>query len=164
MATNGPLIGLPVEGQGPGDDNALPAGTHTLNDRGRLHSLTGIDKLEVVMNGKVVETVALTGDATSADFAKQIVVDRSGWIVLRAWNDHATPDVFDLYPYATTTPVFVSIGGEPIRSREDATKNIKWIDKVRVAAAANRDYNSSVERDAVLKHIDTARKVFEQRL
>jgi len=92
------------------------------------------------------------------------VVDHSSWIVLRAWNDHATPDVFDLYPYATTSPVFVTIGGEPIRSREDATFFIKWIDKVRVAAAASGDYNSQAERDAVLKHIDTARKVFEQRL
>jgi len=35
---------------------------------------------------------------------------------------------------------------------------------VRAAAAANRDYNSKTERDAVLKHIDTARKVFEERL
>lgn len=166
MATNGPLIGLTVEGQGPGDDIALPAGTgtHMLNIRGWLHSLTGIDHLDVVMNGRVVKTIALTGDRTSADFAEQVSVDHSGWIVLRAWNDHATPDVFDLYPYASTNPVFVAIGGEPIRSRQDATFFIKWIDKVRVAAAANRDYNSQAERDAVLKHIDAARKVFEQRL
>ena len=48
MATNGPLIGLTVEGKSPGDDIALPAGTHTLNVRGWLRSLTGIDHLEVV--------------------------------------------------------------------------------------------------------------------
>jgi len=164
MATNGPLIGLTVEGQGPGSDIALPTGMHTLNLHGWLHSLTGIDHLEVVMNGKVVETVALTGDRASAEFDKQITVDHSSWIVLRAWNDHATPDVFDLYPYASTNPVFVTTGGEPIRSTADAAFFIKWIDKVRAAAAANRDYNSKTERDAVLKHIDTARKVFEERL
>ena len=114
------------------------------------------------MNGKVVKTIALDGDRTAADFAEQITVDRSGWIVLRAWNDHATPDVFDLYPYASTNPVFVTVGSEPIRSREDAAFFLKWIDKVHAAAAANRDYNTQAERDAVLKHIDDARKVFEQ--
>ncbi len=164
MATNGPLIGLTVEGQGPGDDIALPAGMHTLNLHGWLRSLTAIDHLEIILNGKVVKTVALTGDRASAEFTEQITVDRSGWIVLRAWNDQATPDVFDLYPYASTNPVFVTIGGEPIRSSEDATFFIKWIDKVRAAAAANRDYNTKAERDAVLKHLDDARKVFEQRL
>ena len=163
MATNGPLIGLGVEDKGPGDDIALPAGSHSLNLRGWMRSLTGIDHLEVVMNGKVIKTIALNGDRTSSDFAEPISVDHSGWILLRAWNDHATPDVFDLYPYASTNPVFVSVGGEPIRSKEDAVFFVKWIDKVRSAASANHDYNTPIERKAVLKHIDDARKVFERR-
>jgi TolB protein len=164
MATNGPLIGLSVDGKGPGDDIALPAGTHTLDLHGWLRSLTGIDHLEVVMNGKVVKNIALNSNRTSADFAEPITLDHSGWIVLRAWNDHATPDVFDLYPYASTNPVFVSVGGEPIRSKDDAAFFFKWIDKVRAAAAANRDYNTGTERDAVLKHIDDARAEFRKRL
>ena len=133
-------------------------------DHGWLRSLTGIDHLEVVMNGKVVKTIALKDDRTSVDFAEPITLDHSGWIVLRAWNDHATPDVFDLYPYASTNPVFVNVGGEPIRSKDDAAYFLKWIDKVRASASANRDYNTQAERDAVLKHIDDARMEFQKRL
>jgi hypothetical protein len=163
MATNGPLLGLTIDGKGPGDDIALPAGTHTLDLRGWLRSITGIDHLEVVMNGKVVKTIALAGDHTSVDFAEQIPVDHSGWIVLRAWNDHATPDVFDLYPYATTNPIFIMVGRKPMRSKSDAEFFLKWIAKVKASASANHDYNTQTERDAVLRHLDDARQVFEQR-
>jgi hypothetical protein len=90
-------------------------------------------------------------------------VDHSGWILLRAWNEHATPDVFDLYPYATTTPVYVTIGGKPVRSQADGDFFLKWIAKTRAAAAANTDYNTQAERAAVLRHIDDARRAFEQR-
>jgi hypothetical protein len=164
MATNGPLIGLTIEGKGLGEDVALPTGSHMLSVRGWLRSIVEIDHLEVVMNGKVIKTVALNGDRTSADFVEQIPVDHSGWIVLRAWNDHATPDVFDLYPYASTSPVFVTVSSEPIRSREDAAFFLKWINKVRAVASANQDYNTPDEREAVLKHIGDAHKIFEQRL
>ena len=36
---------------------------------------------------------------------------RSGWILLRAWNEDADPLVFDLYPYATTSPIYVDVAG-----------------------------------------------------
>ncbi len=116
------------------------------------------------MNGEVVKSVALTGDKTSADFAEQIAIHHSGWLLLRAWNDRATPDVFDLYPYATTNPVFVNIGDDPVRSKADAQFFLKWIDKVNVSASASPDYNTQAERAAVLKHIDDARREFQKRL
>jgi hypothetical protein len=60
--------------------------------------------------------------------------------------------------------VFVTVSSEPIRSREDAAFFLKWINKVRAVAAANQDYNTPDEREAVLKHIGDAHKIFEQRL
>ena len=164
MATNGPLLGFTVESRQPGGEIDLPAGQHELHYKGWLRSLTGIDHLEIVLNGKVVKSIVLSGDRMTADIADTIKLNESGWLLLRAWNDHATPDVFDLYPYATTNPVFVTIGGKPVRSKADAGFFLKWIDKVKTSSAANRDYNSQAERTVVLRHIDDARRVFEQRL
>jgi hypothetical protein len=164
MATNGPLLGFSVESKQPGGEIDLPAGDHELHYKGWLRSLTGIDHLEVVLNGRVVKSVALPGRRMAADFADSITLKESGWLLLRAWNDHATPDVFDLYPYATTNPVFVTVGNKPLRSKADAAFFLKWIGKVRASAAANRDYNTNAERDVVLRHINDARRVFEQRL
>jgi hypothetical protein len=163
MATNGPLLGFTVNGKSPGGEISLPPGEHGLQYKGWLRSLTGIDHLEVVLNGKVIKSIPLSGDRATANITDTIKLNESGWLLLRAWNDHATPDVFDLYPYATTNPVFVTIGGKPMHSKSDAEFFLKWIDKVKASSAANRDYNRPTEREAVLKHIDDARKVFEQR-
>jgi TolB protein len=162
MATNGPLLGFTVDGKLPGSEIDLPQGGEIAYG-GWLRSLTGIDHLEVVLNGKVVESVALPGDRTAADVAGHITIGESGWLLLRAWNEHATPDVFDLYPYATTNPVFVTVAGKPLRSKPDAEFFLKWIGKVKASASANRDYNSAAERDAVMRHIEDARRVFEAR-
>jgi TolB protein len=163
MATNGPLLGFTAGGKPPGSEIELPQGGGVVAYSGWLRSLTGIDHLEIVLNGKVVDSIAPAGDRTTADIAGRVKIDESGWLLLRAWNDHATPDVFDLYPYATTNPVFVTVAGRPRRSRSDAEFFLKWIDKVKASAGANRDYNSPAERDAVMRHIDDARRVFEAR-
>jgi hypothetical protein len=163
MATNGPLLGFAVGTTQSGGEIDLPAGEHAIHYSGWLRSLTGIDHLEVILNGKVIKSVPLPHDRTRADVAGGVTLHESGWLLLRAWNDHATPDVFDLYPYATTGPVFVTIGRKAVRSRTDAEFFIKWIDKVKASAAANRDYNTRAERDAVMAHIDDARRVFEGR-
>lgn len=160
MATNAPLIGFSVDGRLPGDEIALPDDGGEVGYKGWLRSLTAIDHLEVVLNGKAVQTIA---PGSASDIAGSVKIDRSGWLVLRAWNDHATPDVFDLYPYATTSPVYVTVGGKPPRSAEDAAFFLAWIAKVRAFASASRDYNTKAERDAVLGHIDAARRIFEQR-
>jgi hypothetical protein len=164
MATNGPLLGFTVEGKNPGDEIVLPKGEHTLHYKGWMRSLTFVTNLEIVMNGEVIQSIKLGPDHyMSAEFEGTVKVNRGEWLVLRATYPQATPDIFDLYPYATTSPVYVTVDGEGAHDAEDADFFIRWIDKVRASAAANRDYNTPAERDAVLKHIDDARQVFEHK-
>jgi hypothetical protein len=122
-----------------------------------------VDHLEVVYNGEVAKTINLGGNRKSADLRGSVRVDESGWLLLRAWNDGSHPHVFDLYPYATTTPVYVNIDGKAPRSREDAGYFIAWIGRIRESAAEHPDYNSETERDAVLANLDRAERVFEER-
>jgi dipeptidyl aminopeptidase/acylaminoacyl peptidase len=163
FATNGPLIGFTVDGKLPGDEIDLPAGSHTLHYKGWLRAITGIDHLQVVVDGKVVQSVPLTGDRTSGEVAGSVTLQKSGWVLLRAWNDHATPDVLDLYPYASTTPVYVQVGKTKVRSKKDAAYFLAWIAKATQSAAANQDYNTPAERAAVMGHLEKARRIFEQR-
>ena len=160
IATNAPLLGLSVEGQGPGAEIRLDEGEHELAFTGFMRSIVPMEHLELVYNGEVVQRFELD-DPRKAEVRGEIEVDDSGWLLLRAWNEGAHPLVFDLYPYGTTSPVYVSVGGAAPRSPEDAAYFLAWIERVREAAEAHRGYHTPAERNAVLGHIDEARRVYE---
>jgi len=163
LATNGPLLGLTVEGQPPGADLSVPAGRTGIKYQGFLRSVVPMDHLELVMNGKVVRTIRLSGTRRSADFADTLPVTGSGWLLLRAWNDAASPEIFDLYPYATTNAFFFHAAGAATHCGADAEFFLKWIDRLEEAAAANGDYNTVQERDATLGEIGAARAIMTER-
>ncbi|HEX9852762.1 MAG TPA: CehA/McbA family metallohydrolase, partial [Woeseiaceae bacterium] len=163
MATNGPLVGVTVNGVGPGAEIRLDAGEHDLAISAFLRSIVPVDRLEVVWNGEVVQTIPTDMTRRRADFSGSIKVNGSGWLLLRAWNDRSHPDVFDIYPYATTSPVYVTVDGKGLRSTDDADYFIAWINRVRESAEAHPDYNSTAEREIVLANIDRAIQVFQTR-
>jgi len=163
MATNGPILSFTLAGQPPGGELSLPAGEHTLDFSGFMQSLVAIDHLEVVQNGKVVQTLEMNKARTAAQFTGQLTLSASGWVVLRAWNDDSSPDIFDRFPFATTNPVFIEVGGQALHSAEDADYFLRWIARVREQTVANTAYNTAAERQHVLDSIEAAAAVFEQR-
>jgi len=163
FATNGPLLSLEVNGREPGNEIAFPLGSHTISVRASMHSIVPVEHLELVQNGKVVATVPMSADHKSASAAVTLPVVRSGWITLRAWSEHATPPVLDIYPFATTSPVYLTIAGIPPRSPEDARFFIDWIERLREGAERHPGYNTAAEKAAVLDLIARARAEFEKR-
>jgi TolB protein len=85
-------------------------GTHEVTARASLRSNVPIDHLEIVSNGDVVREIPLGGDRTSASVTLRLPVRASGWFLLRARSDRAIYPVLDLYPYATTGPIYVTVG------------------------------------------------------
>jgi Tol biopolymer transport system component len=162
FVTNAPLLTFEVEGQGPGGEIALTAG-RPLRARVALRSPVPVDHLEVVASGKVVATVALTGDGTAAEATVSLPAERSGWYVLRAWADRPRLPVLDLYPFASTSPVYVTIGGQPVRSPDDAAWFVRWVDRVAAVAAAHEGWNTPAERQAALAQLARARDEYVRR-
>jgi dipeptidyl aminopeptidase/acylaminoacyl peptidase len=163
FATNGPLLELTIDGRGVGQELRLPAGTRGVDARVSLRSNVPIDHLEIIANGQVVADVLLASDRTRADTLLWLPVQGSGWFLLRARSDRAMYPVLDLYPYATTSPVYVTVAGAPIRSAEDAEYFIRWIDRVAASAVQSQDWNTDAERAAVLDMMRRARAEFEKR-
>ena len=163
FATNGPLLEFRLGAGGVGDELRLPAGGQELPARIRLRSNVPVDHLEIVGNGQVVREIPLTGDRTRADVEVTLPVRSSGWFLVRARSERAIEPVLDLYPYATTSPLYVTVGAAPARSREDAEYFLRWIVRVEDAARSNKDWNTSAERDAALALIGRARAEFEKR-
>lgn len=163
VATNGPLLGLTVDGGGPGDTIEL-ASSGSVQYQGFLRSAVPVDALELVHNGEVIRRIELDDERMSADFSGSIDIQRSGWLLVRASASGPDREIFDMYPYATTNPVFVELDGIGPRSAADAEYFLAWISRVRESAAAHPDYFSTRERDRVLSHIDQAAAIFERHL
>jgi len=163
FVTNAPLLEFSLAGRAMGDEIRLPTGEHRLTAHVGLRSNVPIDHLEIIGNGKVVATIALRGDRTAARDSVSIPVTTSGWYVLRAYADHATLPVLDLYPFGSTSPIYVRVGATPARSPEDAAFFVRWIGRLDAAARASMAWNTPAERDAVLRTLAAARAVFEER-
>jgi hypothetical protein len=161
FATNGPLLALTVEGRGLGDELRLER-PREVRARIRLRSNVPIDHLELVLNGEPRE-IPLGRDRRAADTTVTLPVERSGWVLLRARSDRAIEPVLDLYPYGTTSPVYLAVGGRPARSTEDAEYFVQWLDRLSAVARSSPDWNSDAERDATLTLIRRARDEFEHR-
>jgi hypothetical protein len=161
-ATNGAFLQLKVGEANPGDTIQLSPGSHSLSYRALLASNFPVDHLEIVWNGKVVASLEPRKDRLAADVQGSLTVNESGWLLLRAWNDGPHPDVLDIYPWATTSPVYVQVGDAPRRSREAATYFLRWIDRIQAAAEGNLAYRSQSEHDAVAQDLARARRFYEQ--
>jgi TolB protein len=164
FATNGPLLRFSIEGHDVGDEIKLPAGTHEMRFKASMRSIVPVDHLDVICNGQVIRELKLTGNRDKADEEGTVSISSTGWCLLRASSDRAEYPVLDLYPYATTSPIYISVSGSRLQPNEDAAYFIAWIDQLRAAAQANHDWNTEFEKLAVLDQMTRARKVYEELL
>ncbi len=164
FASNAPQLGLLVEGTKPGDTLSLGADGGPVHVKAALRTSVPVEKFELVMNGKVIKSFPVGADSTGVDIEATVDVPSSGWLLVRAYRDAPHIGVQDIYTYATTNPVWVSVNGTPQKAPEDAEYFIKWLDRIAEHAGARTDYNSPWERDAVLADIAAARKIYEGKL
>ena len=74
--------------------------------------------LEVIVNGLPVARKEIAADGSFQDVAFDVKIDKSSWVALR------------IYPSSHTNPVFVLVGGKPIRaSRKSAEWCLKSVDQ-----------------------------------
>ena len=160
FVTNGPLLGFTLDGRTIGDEIDLPPGSHELHFAAWMRSIVPLDHLQVVCNGQVVHDVKLEGNRESADVSATIRLSRSSWCLLRAWAENAEHPILDLYPYATTSPIFIKVEGSSLQPKEDAEYFLAWIDRLIGAAQTNQDWNTPAEKEHVLSTLQSARAVY----
>jgi len=155
FVSNSALLGLTVDGERPG--TVLGRGGK-LPVRVAMRSPVPMDHLELVQNGRVVKSFKLAGDRTRFDWNGDVNFADGGWVVLRAFNDAPHPWVLDLYPYATTSPVFFTAPPPP--APEDAAYFVAWMDRVVEATLARGGWNSEQEKTDTLAYLEAARAKF----
>jgi TolB protein len=165
FATNGPLLRFSLGGHPVGGELKLESKRQGREQQvqfsAEMFSIVPVDHLEIVCNGKVVDELKLDRDRTSAHVDGSIPVSGSGWCVLRSFSDKAEYPILDSYPYATTSPIYVSIAGVPLHSPNDAQYFVAWIDRLVAAAENSRSWNTDAEKQSVLAIFEVAKRKYE---
>jgi Tol biopolymer transport system component len=160
FVTNGPLVWLTVGGKSPGEVLDVPSEGTEVEIEASLRSIVPVDHLELVCNGEVVRAIELAEPRDRADSKGTLPIRKPGWCVLRAWNEGPSEWVLDAYPYATTSPIYVTVAGQEPRSPEDDRYFLQWIDRIRESVEQHRDWNSPSERSDVLEMLERARALY----
>ncbi len=157
FVTSGPLVFFRLEGKEVGEEIRLAPGRHELHAVIDAESITPIRSIELLQNNKVIAMLEPKGSQLRARLVKTVSVDRSGWFAVRVKAAYARHPIRRPYPFAATMPVWVTVGGQPVRSREDAGYFVAWIDKTLQRAMAQQAWNNEEERDATRKLYAEAR-------
>ncbi len=128
FASNGPIVKLEVEGKTPGDEIRLDA-PRTLGIKALMTTQVPIDRVELIVNGRIAESRQPAG-RTSVEFTTRMPIERSSWIALRALGPAHRLLLNDTGAFAHTSPIYVSVGGKPIREIEDVRFYRDWVEKL----------------------------------
>jgi Tol biopolymer transport system component len=160
FATNGPLLDFTLAGSPIGATVKVER-PHTVAFYARLRSIVPVDHAQIVCNGHIVRELALRSRRDTLDASGTLALEGSGWCVLRAFSEQAEYPILDNVVYATTSPIYIAVGGQQQRAPEDARFFEAWIDHLTQATSAYPDWNSEQEKAAVLGELAQARAVYQ---
>ena len=171
FATSGPILTMLVDGQDVGSTielSSVQGSPLTVSVTTRLRTIQPIEGLQLIQDGRVIETVDLRretvglkrADSDPGDVTKEfeVPVHRSGFVAARAL--FRAPD--GLLRQAHTSPVYVSLDGKPAASANDARYMQHWIDVLAEIAHRPDRYPDTAARDSVLEIYQRARKEYER--
>jgi Tol biopolymer transport system component len=120
FGTSGPLLFATVDGRMPGEELRRDAGGPTAYKvEIEVASIVPVDKVEVVINGKVAKTFGARQKKRRFRFSDSVELEGSGWIAFRAIGP-SHRYVSDSYAFAHTSPVYIVRNGKRFTSASDA--------------------------------------------
>jgi TolB protein len=129
FVTNAPLLRFDVNGNTMGSViKAAQGQPYTARVTAEVTAKVPLTTLELIQNGRVVDTVSLANTMTGR-IDKEVPIDRSSWLAVRATGPPAK-GIPGGIPRAHSAPIYVHVGGEPVVIREDVELMIRWINRL----------------------------------
>jgi hypothetical protein len=111
---------------------------------------TNTAPVEVIVNGRPVARKEVTGDGSLQDLTFDVPIQQSSWVALR------------IYPSSHTNPVFIRVGGKPIRASK---KSAQWCaDSVDQCWKKKSPHIRMEEQSAAKQAFDQAKAIYLERL
>ncbi len=154
VATNGPLLGVFLDGQPPGGqvDFQGPGAYVLVID---AQSQDRLDRIEIVFNGQVIRSFAGGGNAAFRT-AVNLTIPEPGWLVVRCFEPNG-----ETVRYAHSSPFYFLRSGKLPAKRAAAQR---WADYVRKLSASVKaaDYPSVEAYDAAQATFREAEAVYRR--
>ncbi len=115
-------------------------------ERARIGTTRNVP-VELIVNGEAVARQEIPANGSWQNLTFDHTLQKSGWVAIR------------VYPSAHTNPIFVEVGGQPIREKKSA----EWCRQaVEQCWTKKREMIRDSERQAAREAYDHARQVYEQ--
>ena len=158
FVTNGPLLTLDVNGQGPGHvftdlPEKRPVGV-------RVEARGGVpfDLVEVLWNGRVIADRSPSGDRQAAVLEAGFTPTEPGWVAARCRGNSWLPD--GQISFAHTSPLWFHPGGKPPPpARESATRLLAILDQTLAWTTHTARCHNPKAREHLLGVLGDARRV-----
>ena len=161
FVTNGPMLQLDVNGRKPGGAISLSS-PETLRISSQARSQLPFERLEIIVNGEVVQTAAAREDGRSSAIAFTLPVKESCWIASRCmgkWNK----ELFYSHPvFAHTNPVYLRVREARIEKGESARYLLGFLAKLDRWAAEEAHFETVQQKEEVLRTIRSSMGYFKR--
>ncbi len=128
FTTAGPLIDITVDGHAVGDEIHIPRGGGTMEVRASAECLWPLNRLEVVVNGRVVASATSAKGQRALSLNEKIDIRGSCWIAARCGSTAKVYHCWPIHLGAHTSPVYVVADGEELFNAADASYMLTLID------------------------------------
>jgi type 1 glutamine amidotransferase len=154
FVTTGPMLDVKVVGQLPGHvfEN-FEAGKECIV-QGAVASLAPIDRIEILVNGRIVKTIPGTaaGGAGERRFEESVKVEGSCWLAVRCFEKHPAKRI----RFAHTAPWHFEVPGRPLLPRREE------IDYLRLRCREEIERNRGVLGPEAMKEYEQALAAYEE--
>ncbi len=157
FVTNGPMLYMTVDRRNMGETVTVDNGRISVSCG--VHTSRPLDRMEIILDGEVVETAGLGGGGTNTVLDFILDVDKSGWVAARCFEKGEDP-----FRFAHTAPVYIEVPGKPFRPDREAVSYFLKKTKSLVARAETGDYPDDAARDAAMGVYQSAAAFFENLL
>lgn len=158
FATNGPMLFLSADGRGPGDVLRVDGARRQVRLRAEALSPRPLDRLELVVNGRLVRTVTTADEAGRWVVESEATFSHDGWAIARAFEPAGRTIRF-----AHTSPVYVE-AGRPAPAADDARFFIEWIDREIAFYQSSDEFRDPRHRAEMVAFFRQAREVYARLL
>ncbi|MGH9632257.1 MAG: CehA/McbA family metallohydrolase [Bryobacteraceae bacterium] len=148
FASNGPVMTLEVNGKPPGEEVVLQA-SGEVAVRASVNTQVPLDRVDLIVNGRPVHTEQAGGKST-IDLQTRVPVHESSWIALRALGPRHRLIMNDTMAFAHTSPVYVSVGGRPVRVADDLRFYREWVERLIARTEKSPRFATPERRQEVL--------------